>query len=134
MPLPRLAHAVPAQLRRLQNMRLNLTPVGLLVRTFNLALLAHTFFAYAYTVKFTWGASMVPTMAAAGDAVLIDKSKRRGRDIVVGDLVSFEQPFRLDQGVIKRVIGMPGDFVLRDTPGKGVGTMVQVRRGGGGGG
>ncbi|KAF2140791.1 uncharacterized protein K452DRAFT_319656 [Aplosporella prunicola CBS 121167] len=109
--------------------RLALTPVGLLVRTFNLALLAHTFATHAYTVKPTYGASMVPTMAPIGDAVLIDKTKRRGRGITVGDLVSFDQPFRLDRGVIKRVIGMPGDFVLRDTPGKGEGMMVQVPQG-----
>ncbi|KAI9698741.1 MAG: hypothetical protein M1836_003851 [Candelina mexicana] len=67
---------------------------------------------------------MLPTLAAYGDGVMISKFYRRGRGIEVGDIVSVKHPLFLGQGVIKRVLGMPGDFVLKDTPGKGEGIMV----------
>lgn len=69
---------------------------------------------------------MVPTIAASGNWVLISRSYRRGRNVAVGDVVSFAHPVIVGQSAIKRVIGMPGDFVLRDTPGKGAGVMLQV--------
>lgn len=78
---------------------------------------------------------MLPTIAVTSDQVLISRSYRRGRGIVVGDLVSIKHPMFPEQGAIKRVLGMPGDYVLRDTPSavrsdeerKG-GTMIQVRK------
>ena len=71
---------------------------------------------------------MLPTLAASGTAVIISKYYRHGRGVKVGDMVSFKSPIDNDMRVIKRVIGMPGDFVLRDTPGQGEGIMIQVRR------
>ena len=68
---------------------------------------------------------MAPTMNATGDWLLLSKTYRRGRGIEVGDIVSFKHP--IDQGTysVKRVIGMPGDFVLRDSPDTS-GAMIQV--------
>ena len=86
-----------------------------------------TFFV---VMKQTWGPSMIPTLSWDGVWVLISRFfHRRGRNIAVGDLISFENPIRPGYYSIKRVIGMPGDFVCRDTPGKGDGWLVQVPEG-----
>lgn len=58
---------------------------------------------------------MVPTLSAKGDWIYISKWYRRGRGIHVGDLVDFEHPMVPGMGAVKRVVGMPGDFVMRDT-------------------
>lgn len=79
--------------------------------------------------RLTAGPSMLPTLAVRGDSVWIDKSFRRGRWIKVGDIVSMKHPLNPEEGAIKRVLGMPGDFVLKDTPleaGRGS-MMIQVR-------
>lgn len=68
---------------------------------------------------------MLPTFEVIGDWVLISRGYRRGKDIRVGDVVSFDSVVDPAERVIKRVIGMPGDYVLRDTPGKSD-TMIQV--------
>ncbi|OAP62725.1 signal peptidase I [Fonsecaea erecta] len=39
---------------------------------------------------------------------------KRGKNIEVGDVVVFESPIFLRGVACKRVIGMPGDYVLRD--------------------
>nr|POF13910.1 hypothetical protein CFP56_02934 [Quercus suber] len=59
------------------------------------------------------------------DWLLISKYYRRGREVKVGDLVSFRHPVNRETYAVKRVIGMPGDFVLRDTPGKNE-VMIQL--------
>lgn len=69
---------------------------------------------------------MMPTILSFGDWVWISKYYRRGRGVVAGDLVSFTSPIRDGEAAIKRVIGLPGDFVLMDTPGKSD-AMIQVR-------
>lgn len=69
---------------------------------------------------------MLPTIASTGDVVYVSKLHRRGKGIKVGDVVSFKHPMFPDTGAIKRVVGMPGDFVARDTPGRGNGVMLQV--------
>ena len=89
-------------------------------------LLLHIFVDYFYAIHGTWGASMVPTLSSLGDTVLISKYYRHGRGLKVGDIVSFVHPYDDDARACKRVIGMPGDFVLRDTPEKGKGLMIQV--------
>jgi hypothetical protein len=46
----------------------------------------------------------------------------------VGDLVSFRIPSQEGQMGVKRIIGMPGDYVLMGTPGeRGQDKMIQVR-------
>lgn len=86
----------------------------------------HIWSEYFFTFSQAEGISMTPIMNGTGDWLLLSKMYRRGRYVKVGDLVSFKHP--IDEGTfgVKRVIGMPGDFVLRDTPGTS-GVMIQVR-------
>nr|POF13909.1 mitochondrial inner membrane protease subunit 1 [Quercus suber] len=84
----------------------------------------HVFLTYFYTLESAWGVSMTPTLQSL-DWLLISKYYRRGREVKVGDLVSFRHPVNRETYAVKRVIGMPGDFVLRDTPGKNE-VMIQV--------
>jgi inner membrane protease subunit 1 len=71
---------------------------------------------------------MLPTLYLSGQWVVLSKWYRRGRGVEVGDIVSISHPFILHEGAIKRVIGMPGDFVLAGTPGMS-GVMVKVPKG-----
>ena len=66
------------------------------------------------------GISMLPTLNSFGDAVLISKYYRRGRGVKVGDVISFAHPVIPETRGLKRIVGMEGDFVLRDTPGVGL--------------
>ena len=68
---------------------------------------------------------MLPTFNSFGDWVVLSKFYRRGRNVEVGDVVSFRHPVDEDSRAVKRVLGMPGDFVCRDTPGVGD-RIVQV--------
>jgi inner membrane protease subunit 1 len=68
---------------------------------------------------------MLPTFDVVGDQVLLSKHYRRGRDIQVGDIVSFDSVVDPRVRVIKRVLGLEGDYVLRDTPEKND-DMIQV--------
>jgi Signal peptidase, peptidase S26 len=68
---------------------------------------------------------MLPTFEVIGDSVIISRYYRRGRGVKVGDIVSFDSVVEPGESVIKRVLGMPGDYVLRDTPGT-TDTMIQV--------
>lgn len=69
---------------------------------------------------------MLPTIEVMGDHVLISKQYRRGRGIEVGDVIGFNSVYEPGETVIKRVLGMPGDYVLRDTPGSASTAMIQV--------
>ncbi|KAK4992260.1 hypothetical protein LTR50_001240 [Elasticomyces elasticus] len=46
-------------------------------------------------------------------------------------LMTYKHPYHGDQGLygIKRLVGLPGDFVLRDSPGAKEGVMIQVPQG-----
>jgi hypothetical protein len=85
----------------------------------------HIWCEYFFTLSLAEGISMSPTMNSTGDWLLLSKTYRRGRGIEVGDIVSFRHP--IDEGTngVKRVVAMPGDFVLRDSPGTS-GVMIQV--------
>ncbi len=88
----------------------------LILFQFNLFLIGHLVVTYLYTVRPTGGPSMLPTMAAEGGWVVISLMHKRGHGIKIGDLVSYDIPVRQGFRGIKRVVGMPGDFVVRDTP------------------
>ncbi|KAK5119035.1 hypothetical protein LTR62_000246 [Meristemomyces frigidus] len=88
----------------------------------------HIFSEYGFVLEGAYGISMLPTIASDGDWLWISKYYRRGRDLKVGDVVSFRHPIRPGEYAVKRIIGMPGDFVLRDTPEKGH-MMMQVPNG-----
>ena len=70
---------------------------------------------------------MLPTFEVDGDWLLIDKSYRRGRNVKVGDVVQFDSVVETGGHIVKRVVGLEGDFVMRDTPGSGNENILQVR-------
>ena len=89
-------------------------------------LAAHCFAAYVGYVQLTDGPSMLPTLPVRGAYVWVSARHRQGRGVRAGDVVSLRHPLRPGEGMGKRILGMPGDFVLRDTPGSGSEVMVQV--------
>lgn len=86
----------------------------------------HIEYNYFFEYNGCYGISMLPTFNSLGDFVLISKYYRRGRGLEVGDIVSFAHPIDREQRMIKRVLGMPGDFVCRDTPGLAAGRGVKM--------
>lgn len=100
------------------------TTVGDVIKFF---FLGHFFVTHVGRLALTDGPSMLPTINVRGVRVYIDNSYRRGRDVKVGDVVDFHHPMERGRGAIKRVMGMPGDFVVKDG-GEGRGKMmIQVR-------
>ncbi|KAL0943748.1 mitochondrial inner membrane protease subunit [Colletotrichum truncatum] len=90
---------------------------------------AHVFTNYCFNWGPASGASMLPTFDIQGDHIIIDRRYRFGRNIVVGDLVNYRIPiFRHSEGV-KRVLGMPGDYVLVGSPDAHSHQMIQVPQG-----
>ena len=81
---------------------------------------------YFAQIKLTSGYSMLPTLNVADDWVYVSCFYRRGRGVRIGDVVTFRHPMFPGTGACKRVLGLPGDFVLRDSPGGERGMMVQV--------
>lgn len=81
---------------------------------------------YVGTVSFTSGPSMLPTVKILGDAIYTSKRYARGNGIQFGDLVEYRHPLVPTQAGLKRVMGLPGDFV-REDGGLGSGDrMIQV--------
>ncbi|KAI9882524.1 MAG: translation elongation factor Tu [Watsoniomyces obsoletus] len=89
----------------------------------------HLFSQHVYTIRGAGGPSMLPTIHVRDDFLIISRRHVRGRDIRVGDVVSYWHPVEAHVSVVKRVIGMPGDFVLRDTPGSDSDMMIQIPEG-----
>lgn len=77
----------------------------------------HAFAEYGYSYSSASGPSMLPTLSVIGDWIRVNRTYRRGRNIRVGDLVAFHHPVFSNARGVKRVIGMPGDYVLLDKPG-----------------
>ena len=99
----------------------------LVINSAKAACFLHLFTEYIGDLRMTWGPSMLPTLGARGDLVYISKLSRRGKDVCVGDVVAVKHPMFPGTGAIKRVVGLSGDFVLRDTPGSASDVMIQVR-------
>lgn len=91
----------------------------------------HISMEYFYVLEGAYGISMLPTIASSGDWLLISKYYRRGRELGVGDVVSYKIPTRQGEYAVKRIIGMPGDFVLAETPGAegSIGKIIQLPEG-----
>ncbi|KAE8450964.1 hypothetical protein EG329_005404 [Mollisiaceae sp. DMI_Dod_QoI] len=91
-------------------------------------LVGHVFAEYGYWAGACQGPSMLPTIEVYGDWVLVSKTYRRGRGIKVGDLVQFDSVVEPGDKVIKTVLGLEGDYVLRDSPGAND-QMIQIPQG-----
>lgn len=76
------------------------------------SLFIHFFCTYVAEISPCSGVSMIPTISLFGDWVVTNKWHRHGRGIKVGDVVYYIKPTDPTIEVIKRVIGMPGDFVV----------------------
>ncbi|EGX51349.1 hypothetical protein AOL_s00054g419 [Orbilia oligospora ATCC 24927] len=77
------------------------------------------------------GPSMLPTLPTSG-SVIVNNLHSRGRCIKVGDLIAAHRPDDMDVMLLKRVIGMPGDYVVTDPMAAGSGEetmMVKVPEG-----
>lgn len=68
---------------------------------------------------------MLPEWDIWGQGAVVSLAYRHGRGIKVGDLVKFKVPVS-DAEAIKRVAGLPGDYVLVHTPGTAQEEMIQV--------
>lgn len=101
-------------------------PLRVLNATLKGFFVAHLFWDHFYAFSPTQGPSMLPTLEVLGDGVIVDRWYRRGRGIQVGDLVTFDSVIRPGENVLKRVLGMEGDYILRDTPESGSDAMIQV--------
>lgn len=68
---------------------------------------------------------MLPFWDIIGEGAVTSQFYRRGKGIKVGDLVLFKVPIN-DSNAIKRVAGLPGDYVLSFSPESGRDEMTQV--------
>ncbi|GAB1743728.1 hypothetical protein NU219Hw_g650t1 [Hortaea werneckii] len=100
--------AAPPLLARFPTLHL-LARIATLCLAFLLS--AHIFIEYFYILTAAYGISMLPTIASAGDWLLISKYYRRGREVRVGDVVSYKLPLKPGENGVKRVVGLSGDFV-----------------------
>lgn len=69
--------------------------------------------AYLYNVGFTEGASMEPTIPNSTSWLGVNQTYRKGRGIQIGDCVQIRSPQQPNVIAGKRVVGLPGDYVLR---------------------
>jgi inner membrane protease subunit 1 len=60
------------------------------------------------------GPSMFPTMPTYDHRIWTDARKRQGKGLELGDCINFYSPIFDSSLAGKRVIGMPGDYVVRD--------------------
>lgn len=97
-----------------------------LIRTAKMLAVAHLVWEYGFSIGPAVGPSMLPTFEVMNELVLVSKLHRNGRGVKVGDLVVYKIPIFPDSDGIKRVIGMPGDYVMIDTPGSESESMIQV--------
>lgn len=102
------------------------SPPRFVYNTLKVVLITHLIWEHLISVAECSGPSMVPTLPVDGNFLLYSKLHRRGRGCKVGDLVSSIHPQDSSAYVLKRIIGMPGDFICVD-PGGGGGKMIQVR-------
>ncbi|KAF2262946.1 LexA/Signal peptidase [Lojkania enalia] len=82
----------------------------------------HLTFKYLLQLCPTTGVSMMPTIPHSFNRypsfILVTPWHRRGRNIKVGDVVTYESPAVPGTFGCKRVVGMPGDYICILTQGK----------------
>lgn len=71
---------------------------------------------YLYDANSTTGWSMYPTMPPSSAWLILSRRHARRQDVQLGDVVEAHSPIQHHGRVAKRVIGMPGDYVVRDPP------------------
>ena len=101
-------------------------PLRFTLGSIKLCAAVHLFTEYIGFITATEGPSMLPTLNVHDDWVYISRLYRRGKNIKVGDVVSIKHPMFPGFGAGKRVLGMPGDFVMLNGSGAGEERMVQV--------
>ncbi|KAL7919754.1 peptidase S24/S26A/S26B/S26C [Trichoderma austrokoningii] len=105
-------------------------PLRFAISTLKITCLAHLTLSHLLQVSPAQGPSMLPTFTVDGDWIAADMTARLGRRIKVGDLVLYKIPIFASQNGVKRVIGLPGDYVSLGTPGeRGEEQMIQVPEG-----
>lgn len=57
---------------------------------------------------------MYPTLDAGLSYGIYSRRQKQGHNVQVGDVIIFESPVFFRGRACKRIIGMPGDYVLRD--------------------
>lgn len=111
-------------LKRIAN---TLRPLSPVLSALKYVAAVHLILEWVVSFNITSGPSMLPTIALERDWVCISKLHARGRGVEVGDLISFKSPIEPGANSLKRVLGMPGDFVERDTPStNGEGRLLRV--------
>lgn len=102
-------------------------PLRFTISTLKITCLAHLTLSHCLQVSPAQGPSMLPTFTVDGDWIAADMRYRLGRGVKVGDLVLYKIPIFSSQNGVKRIIGMPGDYVSLGTPGEpGEDQMIQV--------
>ncbi|KAK3326518.1 peptidase S24/S26A/S26B/S26C [Apodospora peruviana] len=92
-------------------------PLRVAIFTAKFICFAHLTVEYSYTVSHGVGPSMLPTFEVIGDCFVVSHRHRFGRDVMVGDIVVYNIPVNNNNSIgVKRVLGMPGDYVLTGTP------------------
>jgi hypothetical protein len=91
-------------------------PFRLLFATAQSFALSHVIWAYGVSIGPGWGPSMMPTFFTMNEWFVTDKRYRRGRGVQVGDCVEYHIPVKPGEEGVKRVLGMPGDYVLLNSP------------------
>lgn len=94
-----------------------LHPLRLLLSYLKLLALAHLIWNNLLSLAPAQGPSMLATYPITGTWHLTSRLSRLGRNLSIGDIVTFTLPDRPSAIGVKRVIGLPGDYVLIGTPG-----------------
>lgn len=59
---------------------------------------------------------MYPTIPAEMSYAIVSRLHRQGRGVKLGDFIEADNPMFMSSPVGKRIVGMPGDYVILDPP------------------
>ena len=74
------------------------------------------FAEHVFHIQASSGPSMYPTIHFRNDWLLVGKYYKFGRGVELGDVIVAKSPLFKHQHLGKRVVGLPGDYVLRYSP------------------